>query len=136
MNNNDNKNFFDYDSYIKSNGKKKRRKKGASAQQETALKKKAPLNAPKPEAAKAAVNEKAEKLKAESKDSIESIKRMFDDALGEQAEEMAEFAPEEPEPEPPVQNDGRAKKQIIYASRNCCKPACGCGTFFDYKLFY
>lgn len=103
MNNNDNKDFFDYDSYIKAGGKKKKMKKPADANKNT-----------QPRQKPAAKNEKAEKFKEESRESIENIKRMFDDALDEKADEMAEFAAGEPEIEMPVSADIKGGKRRFY----------------------
>lgn len=97
MNNNDNKDIFDYDSYVKSNGKKKKKPKAKSEKTSKPVK-------------------TEEKKKADKKldDSIESIRRMFDDALDERAEEIAELTKAEPEPEmPKLAEGGRRKGYLI-----------------------
>lgn len=106
MDNNDNKDFFDYDSYIKAGGKKKKKKKKPANTNKNTQ--------PQPQQKPAAKNEKAEKFKEESRESIENIKRMFDDALDEKAEEMAEFAAGEPEMEMPVSTDIKDGKRRFY----------------------
>ncbi|MCD7730107.1 MAG: hypothetical protein LUI05_01245 [Oscillospiraceae bacterium] len=95
MDNNDNKNFFDYDSYIKAGGKKKKPRKSVT--------RKKPAAAPK-----------AEKNKEESKESIENIRKMFDDALDEKADDMAEFTAAEPEPEMPTLNGSHGTRRRLY----------------------
>lgn len=106
MDNNDNKDFFDYDSYIKAGGKKKKKKKRNANTNKAAQS--------KPQQKPAAKSEKAEKFKEESRESIENIKRMFDDALDEKADEMAEFAAGEPEIEMPVSADEKGGKRRFY----------------------
>ncbi len=105
MNNNDNKDkdIFDYDSYVKSNGKKKKKPRPQKSA-------KAPKD-PKPEKEPTA----SEKKKPEKKldESIESIRRMFDDALGEQTEELAELTMAEPEPEMPDLGKGGKRKGYL-----------------------
>lgn len=106
MDKNDNKDFFDYDSYIKAGGKKNKKKKKPENTNKTPQ--------PKPQQKPAAKSEKAERFKEESRESIENIKRMFDDALDEKAEEMAEFAAGEPEIEMPVSVDVKGGKRRFY----------------------
>ncbi|MCI5903681.1 MAG: hypothetical protein MRZ61_00890 [Oscillospiraceae bacterium] len=106
MDKNDNKDFFDYDSYIKAGGKKNKKKKKPENTNKTPQ--------PKPQQKPAAKSEKAERFKEESRESIENIKRMFDDALDEKAEEMAEFAAGEPEIEMPVSTDVKGGKRRLY----------------------
>lgn len=96
MNSNDNKDkdIFDYDSYVKSNGKKKKKPK-------------APKTPRAPKNPKAAADEKRRqemKQRQEKKrdESIENIRRMFDDALDERSDELAELTMNEPEPEMPI----------------------------------
>lgn len=106
MDKNDNKDFFDYDSYIKAGGKKNKKKKKPANTNKNPQ--------PKPQQKPAAKSEKAERFKEESRESIENIKRMFDDALDEKAEEMAEFAAGEPEIEMPVSTDVKGGKRRLY----------------------
>lgn len=103
MNNNDNKDIFDYDSYVKSKGKKMKKPK-------------APKPAKPPREQKEQKEHKPPEKKQEKKldDSIESIRRMFDDALDERSEELAELTMAEPEPEMPnVGEGGRRKGYLI-----------------------
>lgn len=104
MNNNDNnKDIFDYDSYVKANGKKKKKAK--------------PPKPPKtPKEPKPQKEQKPAEKKQEKKldDSIESIRKMFDDALDEQSEELAELTMAEPEPEmPDLGKGGKHKGYLI-----------------------
>ena len=100
MNNNDNKDIFDYDSYVKANGKKKKKPKPAKAPKE-----------PKPKATKPSKEANpSEKKKLD--ESIESIRKMFDDALDEETEELAELTMAEPEPE--MLNIGEGGKRKGY----------------------
>lgn len=103
MNNNDNKDIFDYDSYVKSNGKKKKKPKPQKSA-------KAPKE-PKPAKDAAA----AEKKKPEKKfdESIENIRKMFDDALDERSDELAELTMAEPEPEMPNLGEGGKRKGYL-----------------------
>ena len=104
---NENKDFFDYDSYIKSKGKKKNnKKKSHSVQNEK--KNKAPA-AEKTHS----TEDKLDKIKEEGRESIENIKKMFDDALSENAAEMAELVTEEVSPEIPVVSMSGSKKYLI-----------------------
>ncbi|MGN1305710.1 MAG: hypothetical protein ACI4YB_11820 [Oscillospiraceae bacterium] len=101
MNNNDNKDIFDYDSYVKANGKKKKKPKPAKAPKE-----------PKPKAPKPSKEANvAEKKKLD--ESIESIRKMFDDALDEETEELAELTMAEPEPEMPNIGEGGKRKGYL-----------------------
>ena len=104
---NENKDFFDYDSYIKSKGKKKNnKKKSRSAQNEK--------KSTSPAAEKNHIAEDTlDKIKEEGRESIENIKKMFDDALSENAAEMAELVTEEVSPEIPVVSMSGSKKYFI-----------------------
>ena len=96
MNNNDNKDkdIFDYDSYVKSNGKKKKKPRP-----------------PKP--AKAPTDPEKKKPEKKLDESIESIRKMFDNALDEQSEELAELTMAEPEPEMPDLGKGGKRKGYL-----------------------
>lgn len=105
MNNNDNKDkdIFDYDSYVKSNGKKKKKPRPPK-----------PAKAPKAsKAAKAPTDPEKKKPEKKLDDSIESIRKMFDDALDEQSEELAELTMAEPEPEMPDLGKGGKRKGYL-----------------------
>lgn len=96
MNSNDNKDkdIFDYDSYVKSNGKKKKTPKAPKTPR-------APKN-PKAIADEKRRQEMKQRQEKKRDESIESIRRMFDDALDERSEELAELTMNEPEPEMPI----------------------------------
>ncbi|MBQ7981202.1 MAG: hypothetical protein IJ305_06305 [Oscillospiraceae bacterium] len=99
----DKKDFFDYDSYInnKENGKETKKKKNPR-------KKKTP-----------AEKEKDTQLdtarKKQDKESIDNIKRMFDEALDENREELSELTEAPVEPEMPVGNpEGFKRKMYLF----------------------
>ena len=102
---NENKDFFDYDSYMKNSGKKKKRQKRRSNNQQKAATFVAAENKS---------SEKLDKIKEESHESIENIKRMFDDALDENVEEIAEFVGTDPEPEMPADLTPQKTKRRLY----------------------
>ncbi len=79
----DNKDIFDYDAYVKS-GKRKKKKIKRKANEQTLKQKSATFSS-------------GNSTKDEGKESIENIKRMFDNALDENANEVAELLPEEDE---------------------------------------
>lgn len=133
---NENKDIFDYDSYVKSNkkNKKKPQSKNTSDKKPTDKKpaekkpaeKKAPDKKPekqnnsaeekKPAEQKTPASEKPkhkpERVK-DGKDSIETIKHIIDDALDENADELAELVSDEPEAEIPVRTEpGRGKRRL------------------------
>lgn len=108
MNNNDNKDkdIFDYDSYVKSNGKKKKKAKPPKSA-------KAPKVPKEPKPAKEPTASEKKKPEKKLDESIENIRRMFDDALGEQTEELAELTMAEPEPEMPDLGKGGKRKGYL-----------------------
>ena len=124
----DKKDFFDYDSYIKDNVGKMR--SGKSRKAEHAKQKPARLTSAKKE--KEALAKQLKKEAAELKvpkrepsaakppkkktehESIESIKRMFDEALDETNEELAEFTAEQPEPDAPIENPEGIRRKLYY----------------------
>ena len=108
MNNNDNKDkdIFDYDSYVKSNGKKKKKPRPPKPA-------KAPKAPKEPKPAKAPTDLEKKKPEKKLDESIESIRKMFDDALDEQSEELAELTMAEPEPEMPDLGKGGKRKGYL-----------------------
>ena len=87
MSGNDNKDIFDYDSYVKSKDKKRT----------TGVSPKVPKKSSKsPDGKKSEIKARQEKKRDES---IENIRRMFDDALDEKSGELAELTRAESEPE-------------------------------------
>lgn len=105
----DKKDFFDYDNYIKEKENAKDNKKKKPAQ-----KKKHPSqNGEKeknthPEQEKKVQTEK----KKQDKESIDNIKRMFDEALDENREELSELTEAPAEPEMPVGNPEGFKRKL------------------------
>ncbi len=108
MNNNDNKDkdIFDYDSYVKSNGKKKKKPRPPKPA-------KAPKAPKEPKPAKAPTDPEKKKPEKKLDESIESIRKMFDNALDEQSEELAELTMAEPEPEMPDLGKGGKRKGYL-----------------------
>lgn len=108
MNNNDNKDkdIFDYDSYVKSNGKKKKKPRPQKSA-------KAPKAQKEPKPAKEPTASEKKKPEKKLDESIESIRKMFDNALDEQSEELAELTMAEPEPEMPDLGKGGKRKGYL-----------------------
>lgn len=102
----ENKDIFDYDSYVKSKDKKKSKAKKTPRSNNSADKQK------ENEKKKREMRERQEKKRDES---IENIRRMFDDALDERSEEMAELTRLEQEPDLPitVTENGRRRGFLI-----------------------
>ena len=109
---NDKKNFFDYDSYAGKNGKaaKKNGKRTPKNVQ------KPPRLVPADESDKASAkkNAKKQEQKKQDRESIENIKRMFDEALDESHEDMAEFTEEIEVPDEPVSNPEGLRRKLYY----------------------
>lgn len=108
MNNNDNKDkdIFDYDSYVKSNGKKKKKPRPPKPA-------KAPKAPKEPKPAKEPTASEKKKPEKKLDESIESIRKMFDNALDEQSEELAELTMAEPEPKMPDLGKGGKRKGYL-----------------------
>ncbi|MBQ8787862.1 MAG: hypothetical protein IJZ61_09540 [Oscillospiraceae bacterium] len=87
----DKKDFFDYDNYIKSNKNKKKKKSAAQKK-----------------------NSEAEDKprKKQDKESIDNIKRMFDEALDENREELSELTEAPVEPEMPESNPEGFRRKL------------------------
>ncbi len=98
---NEKKDFFDYETYIKGeNGKGRKNKRAGSAQR-----------SPKP-----AYAESSEKLKRrqQDKESIDNIKKMFGEALDESHEELAEFSDEQTVPDMPEADPAGLKRRLYF----------------------
>lgn len=92
--NEEKKDFFDYDSYVKNNRDKKKKTSGKKKQTEDA--------ADKPK-------------KKQDRESIDNIKRMFDEALDENREELSELTEAPVEPEMPASNpEGFRRKLYMF----------------------
>lgn len=87
----DKKDFFDYDNYIKNNKNKKKKK--------SAVQKKISEIEDKPR-------------KKQDKESIDNIKRMFDEALDENREELSELTEAPAEPEMPESNPEGFRRKL------------------------
>ena len=103
------KDFFDYDTYIQSNvGKIKNGGKSKKPEHIKVTQQKPPKLVPADES-----TDKPHKKQA--RDSIESIKKMFGEALDESKEELAEFADEEPAvPDAPIANPEGIRRKLYY----------------------
>lgn len=100
--NDEKKDFFDYDTYIKSNvGKIKNGGSGKSKKQKPPKLVPAGENAEKPR-------------KKQEHDSIESIKKMFGEALDESRDELAEFTGEQSVPDAPIVNPEGMKRKLYF----------------------
>ncbi|MBP1560736.1 MAG: hypothetical protein J6C96_05755 [Oscillospiraceae bacterium] len=91
------KDFFDYDSYVKKSKKKPQKSNNRGKQ-------KPPRFVPADEADKA--------KKKQEHESIDSIKRMFDEALDESHEELAEFTEEQAVPDMPETNPEGFRRKL------------------------
>lgn len=102
----DKKDFFDYDSYISSQEKSKDVKKKKPAPK----KKQSAFNGKKQTAEKNQQTDPSKKK--QDKESIDNIKRMFDEALDENREELSELTEAPAEPEMPVENPEGFKRRM------------------------
>lgn len=102
----DKKDFFDYDSYISSQEKSKDVKKKKPAPK----KKQSAFNGKKQTAEKNQQTDPSKKK--QDKESIDNIKRMFDEALDENREELSELTEAPAEPEMPVGNPEGFKRRM------------------------
>lgn len=96
---NENKDIFDYDSYVKNNDTKKKAEK------------KPRENKPKQKKS-AAEKPKRRQDKPKESETIETLKHIIDDALDEDTEELAELVSDEPEAEIPAAETGQGKKRL------------------------
>ena len=107
----DKKDFFDYDTYIQSSvgkikngGKSAPKGKKAEHTRQPSARQKPPKLVPA---------DAEDKRKKPEHDSIESIKKMFGEALDESKEELAEFAGEEPAaPDAPEANPEGIRRKL------------------------
>lgn len=109
---NDKKSFFDYDSYAGKNGKAAKKSIKRTPKNEQ----KPPRLVPADENDKASAKKNARKQeqKKQDRESIENIKRMFDEALDESHEDMAEFTEEIEVPDEPVSNPEGLRRKLYY----------------------
>ncbi|MBQ8176003.1 MAG: hypothetical protein IJ035_03085 [Oscillospiraceae bacterium] len=119
----DKKDFFDYDNYIKDkeNSKDNKKKKLAQKKKQNVQNNKKP-SAPSSEKEKNTQAEKKKQIeknqqadlskKKQDKESIDNIKRMFDEALDENREELSELTEAPAEPEMPVGNPEGFKRKL------------------------
>lgn len=117
MNKQEKKDFFDYDSYINDKKKEKqtepKKGKSTSAKHRNNNSKSDPLNHVNKKSAGDS-NITIDKLKQDGHESIENIKKMFDAALNENIEEIAELTAEEPVPALPEQVSSDGIKRKMY----------------------
>lgn len=107
---NENKDIFDYDSYVKNNDTKKKAEKKPRGKSEEDRKPRE--NKPKQKKS-AAEKPKRRQDKPKESETIETIKHIIDDALDEDTEELAELVSNEPEAEIPVAAEtGQGKKRL------------------------
>lgn len=116
---NDKKDFFDYDSYVnKKPGNGKSRKSGKKNAKNRAQDKQVRQNEQKPAkfvpADEKDIESAKRTAKKQDKDSIENIKRMFDEALDETQEDMAEFTEEIEVPDAPIANPEGLRRKLYY----------------------
>lgn len=108
------KDFFDYDTYIQNNvGKIKNGSGGKSKKPEHVKPPRQKAQKPQKPPKLVPADEAADKpRRKQERDSIESIKKMFGEALDESKEELAEFTGEEPVPDsaPEVNPEGLRRK--------------------------
>ena len=109
----DNKEIFDYDRYAnsaKSAGKKNNKSKKGGRKVMTPIQP-PPKLVPADEKDKSAAKKQTKK---QEKESIENIKKMFDEALDESPEEMAEFTGEPEMPDEPAPNPEGLKRKLLF----------------------
>ncbi len=117
----DKKDFFDYDNYIKDkekdkeNSKDNRKKKPVQKKKQNAQnnKKQSAVSDEKEKNTQSEKNQQADlSKKKQDKESIDNIKRMFDEALDENREELSELTEAPAEPEMPVGNPEGFKRKL------------------------
>lgn len=114
---NENKDIFDYDSYVKNNNKSKKKpaEKKPRGKNTAEQKEQNTANEEKKPKQKKSAPEKPKRRQDKPKESetIETIKHIIDDALDEDTEELAELVSDEPEAEIPVAAEtGQGKKRL------------------------
>lgn len=107
--NNGSREIFDYDSYAGSSKKNNKSKSGG--RKIMAPKQKPPTLVPANENDRSEAKKTAKK---QEKDSIENIKKMFDEALDESREDMAELTDELAVPEEPAANPEGLKRKLLF----------------------
>ncbi|MBQ5319231.1 MAG: hypothetical protein J6K17_09070 [Oscillospiraceae bacterium] len=120
----DKKDFFDYDSYINNQEKDKEKNKDTKKNKPPQKKKQSAKSGKKKTAEKNMQSEKSiptdkdkniqteNVKKKQDKESIENIKRMFDEALDENREELSELTEAPVEPEMPVSNPEGFRRKL------------------------
>ena len=113
---NDKNEVFDYDDFAKKNKKKKKDGKKTLLKEHSAKKKdqKPPRLVPADEEDMESAKKNAKNVKKQDRESIENIKRMFDEALDESKEDMAEFTEEIEVPDAPIANPEGLRRKLYY----------------------
>lgn len=105
------KNFFDYDSYVKENTKKIKN----GGRKVMTPKQSPPKLVPADDIDRAAEKRAADRaVRKQERESIENIKKMFDEALDESKEDMAEFTEELAVPDEPASNPEGLKRKLYF----------------------
>lgn len=113
--NDEKKNFFDYDNYVQSSlGKIKNASRNKGKKNDTPKQKPAKL-VPAGEQDKSAEKPKPKKKPAERDFGVDSIKKMFGEALDESKEELAEFAEDQTVPDAPIANPEGLRRKLYMA---------------------
>ncbi|MDE6595000.1 MAG: hypothetical protein K2K44_03205 [Oscillospiraceae bacterium] len=109
----DKKNFFDYDNYVQSSLSKIKNasKNNKSGKTNTPKQKPAKL-VPAAEQDKSAEKPKSKKKPVERDFGVDSIKKMFGEALDESKEELAEFAEDQTVPDAPIANPEGLRRKL------------------------
>ncbi|MDE7290292.1 MAG: hypothetical protein K2N71_12465, partial [Oscillospiraceae bacterium] len=108
----DKKNFFDYDNYVQSSlSKIKNASKNKGNKNDVPKQKPAKL-VPAEEQDKSAEKPKQKKKAVERDFGVDSIKKMFGEALDESKEELAEFAEEQTVPDAPIANPEGLRRKL------------------------
>lgn len=110
--NDDKKNIFDYDNYVQSSlSKIKNASKNKGGKNTTPKQKPAKL-VPAAEQDKSAEKSKPKKKAVERDFGVDSIKKMFGEALDESKEELAEFAEDQTVPDAPIANPEGLRRKL------------------------
>lgn len=109
----DKKNFFDYDNYVQSSlSKIKNASKNSKGKKTDVPKQKPAKLVPAAEQDKPAEKPKSKKKPAERDFGVDSIKKMFGEALDESKEELAEFAEDQTVPDAPIANPEGLRRKL------------------------
>lgn len=106
------KDIFDYDSYVQSSLSKIKNASKNKGKKNDAQKQKPPKLVPAAEQDKAAEKPKQKKKAVERDFGVESIKKMFGEALDESKEELAEFAEDQTVPDVPITNPEGFRRKL------------------------